>query len=95
MTLVYEIILDHLNLKELGCFNIIFAQTLTAHNICLTHITPTILIYANALGYIPSIKVKFVLQNKMSICLFCCIWKGGSKNTTSRKLRKTNKTSYF
>ena len=49
--------------KELGFFDIIFAQTLTIHNICLTHFTPSILIYANALGYILSIKVEFVMRN--------------------------------
>ena len=36
--------------KELGCFYVIFAQTLISNNICLTYITPSILIYANALG---------------------------------------------
>ena len=41
--------------KELGCFHIIFAQILTANNFCLTHITASILIYANALGYFLSI----------------------------------------
>ena len=41
--------------KELGCFHIIFAQILTAHNFCLTRITASILIYANALGYFLSI----------------------------------------
>ena len=81
--------------KELGCFHIIFALTLTAHNICLTHIKLSILISANALGYILSIKVKFVMRNVMSICLFCCIWKGGLKSATSRKLKKANKTAYF
>ena len=46
----------HLKLdKELGCFHIIFAQILTAHNFCLTHITASILIYANAFGYFLSI----------------------------------------
>ena len=79
--------------KELGFFHTIFAQTLTAHNICLTHITPSILIYANALGYVLSIRVEFVMQNMMSICLYCCIWKGGLKITTSRKFEKTNKTA--
>ena len=42
--------------KELGCFHIIFAQILTAHNFRLTRITASILIYANALGYFLSIK---------------------------------------
>ena len=46
---------DHMQQKELGCFHIIFAQILTAHNFCLTHITASILIYANALGYFLSI----------------------------------------
>ena len=41
---------DYLMLKEVVFFYIIFAQTLIAHNICLTHIWPSILIYANALG---------------------------------------------
>ena len=49
--------------KELGCFHIIFAQILTAHNFCLTHITASILIYANALGYFLSIKIEFVMRN--------------------------------
>ena len=49
--------------KELGFFDIIFAQTLTIHNICLTHFTPSILIYANDLGYILSIRVEFVMRN--------------------------------
>ena len=69
-------------------FYIIFAQSLNAHNIYLTHITPSILIYANAFGYILSIQVEFVMQNMMSICLCCCIWKGGLKGTTSRKIEK-------
>ena len=74
-------------------FRIIFALTLTARNICLTHITPSILISANALGYTLSIKVEFGMQNMMSICLFCCILKGGGlKSTTSRKVKKTNET---
>ena len=81
--------------KELGFFHIIFAQILTAHNIRLTHARPSILIYANALGYILSIKVEFVMQNMMSICLCCCIWEGGLKSTASRKLIKTNNTAYF
>ena len=51
--------------KELGFFNIIFAQTVTVHNICLTHFTPYILIYADVLGYILSIKVEFGMQNIM------------------------------
>ena len=72
--------------KELGCFYIIFALTLTAHNICLTHITPSILISANALGYILSIKVEFVMRNIMPICLFCCILKGGSKKYNFQKI---------
>ena len=46
-----------MTIKELGFFDIIFAQTLTIHNICLTHFTPSILIYANALGYILSINL--------------------------------------
>ena len=54
-----------LDFKELGFFDIIFAQTLTIHNICLNHFTPSILIYANALGYILSIKVEFVMRNIM------------------------------
>ena len=83
---------DH---KELGFFHIIFAQILTALNIRLTHARPSILIYANALGYILSIKVEFVMQNMMSICLCCCIWEGGLKSATSRKLIKTNNTAYF
>ena len=53
--------------KELGCFHIIFAQILTAHNFCLTHITASILIYANALGYFLSIKIEFVMRNLISI----------------------------
>ena len=83
------------NLKELGCFHIIFAQILTAHNFCLTRIKASILIYANALGYFLSIKVEFVMRNMISICLFCCIWEGGLKSATSRKLKRTNKTTYF
>ena len=59
--------------KELGCFHIIFAQILTAHNFRLTRITASILIYANALGYFLSIKVEFVMRNMISICLCCCI----------------------
>ena len=59
--------------KELGCFHIIFAQILTAHNFCLTRITASISIYANALGYFLSIKVEFVMRNMISICLCCCI----------------------
>ena len=59
--------------KVLGCFHIIFAQILTAHNFCLTRMTASILIYANALGYLLSIKVKFVMRNMISICLCCCI----------------------
>ena len=81
--------------KELGFFHMIFAQTLTAHKICLTHITPSIVIYANALGYLLSIKVEFVMQNMTSICLYCCIWKGGLKSKTFRKLIKTNNIAYF
>ena len=73
-------------------FHIIFAQT--AHNICLIHITPSILIYANVLGYVLSIRVEFGIQNMMSICLCCCIWKWDLKST-SRKLKKTNKTVYM
>ena len=53
----------HQSRKELGCFHIIFAQILTAHNFCLTHITASILIYANALGYFLSIKIEFVMRN--------------------------------
>ena len=37
--------------RNSGFFHIIFAKTLTANNIRLTHITPSILINANALGY--------------------------------------------
>ena len=81
--------------KELGCFDIIFAQILTAHNFCLTRIMAWILIYANALGYFLSIKVEFVMRNMISICLCYCIWEGGLKSATSRKLKKTNKTAYF
>ena len=55
------------NTKELGCFHIIFAQILTAHNFCLTRITASILIYANSLGYFLSIKIEFVMQNLISI----------------------------
>ena len=66
-------------------FHTIFAQTLTAHNICLTYMRPSILIYANALGYVLSIRVEFVIQNIVSIFLCCCIWKGGLKSTTSKK----------
>ena len=39
--------------KELGSFHIIFAQNLTVHNICLTHIRPSMLIYDYALGSYP------------------------------------------
>ena len=74
--------------KELGCFHIIFAQILTAHNFCLTRITASILIYANALGYFLSIKVKFVMQNMTSICLCCCIWEGGSKKCNFQKIEE-------
>ena len=82
-------------IKELGCFHIIFAQILTAHNFCLTHITASILIYSNALGYFLSIKIEFVMRNLISIFICCCIWKGGLKSATSRKLKKRNKTTYF
>ena len=74
--------------KDLGFFHIIFAQTLTAHNFCLTHITPTVLINVDALGYVLSIRVEFVMQNMMSICLCCCIWKGGSKKYNLQKIKK-------
>ena len=73
LSVIYKKLLMLQLAKELGCFYIIFALTLTAHNICLTHIMPSILIFANALGYILSIKVEFVMRNMMSICLFCCI----------------------
>ena len=63
----------YFNSKELGCFHINFAQLLTDHNFCLTRITASILIYANALGYFLSIKVEFVMRNMISICLYCCI----------------------
>ena len=56
---------------------------------------PSMLIYANALGYVLSIRVEFVMQNIMSICLCCCIRNGGLKSTTSRKLKKTKKTAHF
>ena len=36
-------------LKELGFYHIIFALSFIAHNICWTHTTPSILIFANAL----------------------------------------------
>ena len=74
--------------KELGCFHIIFAQILTAHNFCLTHITASILIYANALGYFLSIKIEFVMRNLLTIFLCCCIWKGGSKKCDFQKIEK-------
>ena len=74
--------------KELGCFHIIFAQILTAHNFCLTHITASILIYANALGYFLSIKVEFVMRNMISICFCCCIWEGGSKKCNFQKIEE-------
>ena len=74
--------------KELGCFHIIFAQILTAHNFCLTHITASILIYANALGYFLSIKIEFVMRNLISIFLCCCIWKGGFKKCDFQKIEK-------
>ena len=74
--------------KELGCFHIIFAQILTAHNFCLTRITASILIYANALGYFLSIKVEFVMRNMISICLCCCIWEGGSKKCNFQKIEE-------
>ena len=140
------------NGKGTRFFHIIFAQTLTAHNICLTHITHSIYLYYTSLGYILSIKrkrkrsdsvlwqkplhqqkcqkgkvttqttpqkssikqrlrtdlgrsvgvtkatqlkVEFVMQNMMPICLCSCIWKEGLKTATSRKLKKTNKTDYF
>ena len=77
-------------IKELGFFCIIFAQTFTAYNVCLTHMAPSILIYANALGYILSIKVGFVIRNIMSIYLRCCMWKGGggSKKYSFKKIEK-------
>ena len=43
--------------KELGLLHIIITRTLTAHNICLTHITTSFLIYAYALGCVLYIKV--------------------------------------
>ena len=82
-------------MKELGCFHIIFAQILTAHNFCLTHITASILIYANALGYFLSIKIEFVMRNLISIFYVAVYGKGGLKSVTSRKLKKRNKTAYF
>ena len=75
-------------IKELGCFHIIFAQILTAHNFCLTRITASILIYANALGYFLSIKVEFVMRNMISICLCFCIWEGGSKECNFQKIEE-------
>ena len=75
-------------LKELGCFHIIFAQILTAHNFCLTRITASILIYANALGYFLSIKVEFVMRNMISIWLCCCIWEEGSKKCNFQKIEE-------
>ena len=89
------VILSYICIKELGFFPYHFALTLPDPNICLTHITPSILISANALGYILSIKVEFVMRNIMPICLFCSIHKGGLKSTISRKLKKTNKTVIF
>ena len=77
-----------LNEKELGCFHIILAQILTAHNFCLTRITASILIYANALGYFLSIKVEFVIRNMISICLCCSIWEGGSKKCNFQKIEE-------
>ena len=69
-------------------FHIIFAHTLTGHTLCLTHITPSGLIYANVLGYILCIKVEFVMRNIMSIYLCCCLWKGGHDSTSSRSIEK-------
>ena len=85
-------------MKGTRFFHIMFTQTYTAHNICLTHIRPSILIYANALGYVLSIGVEFVMQNMMSICLCCCIWKGGGSNMYDfQKIErdKIHKTAYF
>ena len=66
-------------LKELG-FSISFFPNFNcpllmfgsyhAFNVIHVHV------YANAIGYILSIKVEFVMRNMMSICLCCCIWKG-------------------
>ena len=71
------------SIKELGFSHIIIARTLTTHNICLKHITLSILIYAYSLGYILSIKVEFVIRKIMSIYLCCYIGKAGSRSTTS------------
>ena len=81
--------------KELGCFHIIFAQILTAHNFCLTRITASILIYANALGYFLSIKVEFVMRNMISICLCCCIWEGGYKKCNFQKIEEDKLNCLF
>ena len=56
---------DLLIVKGTRFFLYHFCQTLTAHNICLTHIRPSILIYANALGYVLSTRVEFVMQFRM------------------------------
>ena len=53
--------------KRLVFFISLFLKKLTAHNICLTHFTPLIVISANALGYILLITVEFVIRNMMSI----------------------------
>ena len=73
--------------KELGFFHIIFAQILTAHNICLTHTRPSILIYANALGYILSIKVEFVMQKHDVNLFYVLLYMGrGSKKYNFQKI---------
>ena len=85
---VNDVICNWSDGKELGFFHISFAQTLTAHNICLTHFTPSILIYVNALEYILSIKSAFVMRN-IDISLLMLLYMGrGSKKYNFQKIEK-------
>ena len=65
--------------KELGSFHIIFALTLTAHNICLTHIKPSILISANALGYNNPLKLNLLWKHDVNLFILLCIERGSIK----------------
>ena len=66
---------------------------LTAYNNGLIHITPSILIYANALGYILSIKVKCVIQNTMPMYLCVLYIERGSQKYNFQKIEKDIKLS--
>ena len=49
--------------------------------------------YANAVGYILSIKVEFVMRNQS---VYVAVYgEGCLKSSTSRKLKMTNETAYL